>query len=224
MTCVPAARQCSPFPASSSRPTMPASCANSTGCSRRSASRSSRNPSSAFRKPTSRIATFVENALAKARHASAQAKLPGAGRRFRHLRARARRRAGRAERALCGRAEVRRPQQCEADRGARRRSPTARAHYACVLALLRHARRSGADHRRGRVARDDHRYAARHRRLRLRPALPRCRDRPHRRRAAARAEERAVASRQGDARVDRAPRWSSADIRRSAAAMRHQRR
>ncbi len=40
--------------------------------------------------------TFIENALAKARHASAQAGAARAGRRFRHLRRRAGRRAGRA--------------------------------------------------------------------------------------------------------------------------------
>src|SRR5262249_40077505 len=47
-----------------------------------------------------------------------------------------------------------------------------------------------------------HRCAAGKWRLRLRPAFPRPRNRPHGRRASAREEERALASRQGDARAD----------------------
>src|SRR5450755_4252129 len=59
-------------------------------------------------------------------------------------------------------------------------------------------RRPRADPRRWPVGRNDHRPAARRRRLRLRSALPRSRDGPHRRRVAAGKEERAFASRQGD--------------------------
>ena len=50
--------------------------------------------------------TFVENALAKARHAVAAVRPAGAGRRFRHLRRGARRRARRLFRPLRRRAEI----------------------------------------------------------------------------------------------------------------------
>src|SRR6185312_13847191 len=50
------------------------------------------------------------------------------------------------------------------------------------------------------------RHAARPRRLRLRPAFPGRRDRSDRRRVAASAQERAVASRQGHAKAARASR------------------
>ena len=191
---------------------MPASCANSTACSRRSASRSSRSRTLGIPEADEPHVTFVENALAKARHASAHAKLPALADD-----------SGICVRALGGAPGVQSARyagepKSDARNNAKLIAALAgiadrRAHYACVLALVRHERRSGADHRRGRVARDDRRRAARHRRLRLRPAFPRCGDRPHRGRAAARAQERAVASRQGDARADRAPASVEADHR-----------
>src|SRR5256886_11004085 len=52
---------------------------------------------------------------------------------------------------------------------------------------------------------NDHRSAARERRFRLRPAFSRRRGGPYRRRAPARKEERAFASRQGDPIAGRAP-------------------
>ena len=64
--------------------------------------------------------------------------LAGARRRFRHLRRRARRRAGRAQRALCRRAVVRCAQQ-RALIAALRGVADRRAHYYCVLVLVRHA-------------------------------------------------------------------------------------
>ena len=118
--------------ASSWRPATRASCASSAGCWRRSASTSSRRRSSASREADEPHATFVENALAKARHASALARAARARRRFRRLRRRARRRAGRAVGALRGRTDVRRAQQREAGRRAARASPTgARITTAC---------------------------------------------------------------------------------------------
>src|SRR5262249_17272300 len=96
-----------------------------------------------------------------------------------------------------------RTQQPETDRGAARRFRSPRALR--VRAGARPAcRRSRADHRRGTLARDDHRFAARRRRVRLRPAFPRPLDGNDRRRDAARSQERAVAPGSGDARADRA--------------------
>jgi len=145
-------------------------------------------------------ATFVENALAKARHASAHAGLPAladdsgvcvaalggapgvASARY----------AGEPKSDARNNAKLVAALQGVADR---------RAHYACVLVLVRHAADPEpiiAE------ARPHRRRAARQRRLRLRPALRGPGDRPLRCRAAARAQERAVAPRQGDARADRA--------------------
>ena len=84
-------------------------------------------------------------------------------------------------------------------------SPTgARTTPACWC-CVRHARRSGAAHRRGRwhgtivdAPRGDGGFG-------YDPHFLDDDDRPHRRRASARAQERAVASRQGDARADRPP-------------------
>ena len=149
-------------------------------------------------------ATFVENALEKARHASARGETARAGRRFGRLRVDAldgapgvqsARYAGEPRSDARNNAKLIAALAGVADR---------RAHYACVLALVRHAGDPEPIIARGRLARHDRRRAARHRRLRLRPAFPRSRDRPDRRRAAAREEERAVAPRQGDARADRA--------------------
>ena len=147
--------------------------------------------------------TFVENALAKARHASAHAKLPALADD-----------SGVCVRALGGAPGVQSARyagepKSDARNNAKLVAALAgvadrRAHYSCVLVLVRHADDPEPIIAEGALARDDRRHAARHRRLRLRPALPRRRDRPHRRRAAARAEERALASRQGDARADRA--------------------
>ena len=127
-----------------------------------------------------------------------------ARRRFRHLRARARRRARRAERALRRRAEVRRAQQREADRGARRRRrpPRAlrvRAGAACatrddpepiIAEGAWHGTIVDAPRGAGGFGYDPHFLDAA---TGLTAAE-----------LAARAEERAVASRQGDARADRA--------------------
>ena len=115
--------------------------------------------------------TFVENALAKARHASAMAQAARARRRFGHLRGGARRRARRAIARAMRESRIGRAQQREADRGTcRRRRPP------CALLLRPGAgppcRRPGAADRRRRVARHDHRPAAGKRRLRLRPAFP----------------------------------------------------
>ena len=145
---------------SSSRRTTPASCASSAAARAARHRGASRRRSSAIPEADEPHVTFVENALAKARHASALSAPAGARRRFRRVRRRARRRAGRAQRALRRRAEVRRAQQREARRGAAGRRRSARA-----LLLRARAgaprRRSRADHRRRRLARHDRRCAAR---------------------------------------------------------------
>ena len=136
-----------------------------------------------------------------------------ARRRFRHLRARARRRTRRAERALCGRAEVRRPQQREADRGARRASPTAaRTTRACWRCCGTSTIRSRSSPKARGTGRSSTRRAApaasATTRISSMPATGLTGGR-----AAARAQERAVASRQGDPRADRAPRGRVPDVR-----------
>ena len=149
-------------------------------------------------RPRSRIATFVENALAKARHAAAGDRprrrspttpglcvdalggAPGvasaryaqlAGGRLRVDRECQRRRAGRRQQRAC----------CCEQHGRGRRPPRALRQRA--------GRRCAAPHDPepliavGRWAGDDARGAARRRRLRLRPAALHPRARPHRRRA-----------------------------------------
>ncbi len=154
--------------------------------------------------------TFVENALAKARHASALAKLPALADD-----------SGICVRALDGAPGVQSARYAGEPRSDARNNAKLiaalagvadrRAHYACVLTLLRHDAdpepivAEGAWH--GTIV-DAPRGT---RRLRLRPALPRCVDRAHRRRASARTQERALASRQGDPRADRAPAQEAGD-------------
>ncbi len=150
-------------------------------------------------------ATFVENALAKARHASAAAALPALADD-----------SGLCVRALGGAPGVQSARYAGEPKSDARNNamliaalqgvPDRRAHYACVLVLVRHAGdpepivADGAWH--GKIVdtpRGD-------RRLRLRSALRGCRHRHDRRGAAARAQERALAPRQGDARADRQAR------------------
>ena len=162
-------------------------------------------------------ATFVENALAKARHASRLARLPALADD-----------SGVCVDALDGAPGVQSARyagepKSDARNNAKLIAALAgvadrRAHYYCVLALMRHAddpepilaegRWHGTivDAPRGR------------RRVRLRSAFPRSADGTHRRRAAAGAEERALASRQGDARADRAARRMSDDRRQRSGA------
>ena len=118
--------------------------------------------------------TFVENALAKARHAGAQ-RAAGARRRLRPVRRRARRRARAcARRASPSRSAATRrarttPSYVAAAR-ARRDETGARTMSACWCACAR--RRPGAADRRRPLARRDPRASARGaRRLRLRPAV-----------------------------------------------------
>ena len=115
--------------------------------------------------------TFVENALAKARHASRLAGLPAladdSGVCVRALGGAP----GVQSAALCRRAEIRREEQREADRRAAG-VPDRAAHYACVLVLVRHADDPEPIIAEGAWHGDDRRCAARDRRLRLRPALP----------------------------------------------------
>ena len=139
---------------------MPASCANSAGCSRRSGSTSIAQSDLGIAEADEPHVTFVENALAKARHASAQAKLPALADD-----------SGICVRALGGAPGVQSARyagepKSDARNNAKLIAALAgvadrRAHYACVLALVRHAERSRADHRGRRVARHDRRRAAR---------------------------------------------------------------
>ena len=118
----------------------------------RAAGRSSwsRRARSASPRPTSRTRTFVENALAKARHAARHAGGAGARRRLGPVRRRARRRAGRAFGAL--RALARTPATtARRSVGARTRPTTRccssacaapadrRARFVCTLVALRRA-------------------------------------------------------------------------------------
>ena len=127
---------------SCSRRATKASCASSAACSRPTRSTSSRRRELGMAEADEPHATFVENALEKARHASRAREAAGARRRLGRLRARARRRAGRAQRALRGTSALGRAQQREADRDARGRRRPARALR--LRARRRHASRRSA--------------------------------------------------------------------------------
>ena len=125
-------------------------------------------------------ATFVENALAKARHASARTGLPALAddsgicvdalngapgvhsARF-------------ASDALPGAARTREAQDRRNNQKLLKllaNQTNRKAHYVCVIVLTRHAERPAAADLRGRVARRDRARGARRRRLRLRSAVP----------------------------------------------------
>ncbi len=165
--------------------------------------------------------TFVENALAKARHASALAGTAGAGRRFRHLRAMrsAARRACRARATPASRSPMRRNNERLRRRAAGRgRPPRAlRLPRWCWCATPTIPSRSIAE---GDWHGTHRRRAARRRRLRLRPAFPRRGDRPHRGGAAAGTEERAVAPRSRAARAAQCWMWPRARGRETRARIR----
>ena len=143
-------------------------------------------------------ATFVENALAKARHASRLDAHACVRRRFGHLRGRARRRARRALGALRGtgrRGRARsagRAQQSQAACRARGHARPARALLLRDRARAPCGRSRAADRRRP-LARRGHSRASRGQRLRLRPLFPPAGAGPHRSGARARREERASA-------------------------------
>ena len=161
---------------SSSRPATRASCANSAGCWRRSASRSSRRPSSASPKPTSRTS---RSSRTRSPRRATRARSRGCPR-SPTIRASASTRS--TARPACSRRATRASPRSDARNNAKLIAALAgvadrRAHYYCVLVLVRHADDPGADHRRRPLARHDRRRAARRRRLRLRPALSRTRRR-----------------------------------------------
>ena len=136
--------------------------------------------------------TFLENALAKARHAANMTGLPALA----------------DDSGLCVPALFGEPgvhsahyagrEGCREERDARnnaklveqlRAAGDRSAFYYCVLVLVRECRRSDADRRRRNVARRDRARAARRQRLRLRPLLPREGQRAYRGAARRRGEE-----------------------------------
>ena len=120
--------------------------------------------------------TFVENALAKARHASALARLPALADD-----------SGVCVSALGGAPGVQSARYAGEPKSDARNNAALvaalagvadrRAHYSCVLVLVRHADDPEPIITEGRWHGDDRRRAARHRRLRLRRAFPRPRRR-----------------------------------------------
>jgi XTP/dITP diphosphohydrolase len=139
---------------------MPASCANSPSCSRPSTFEVL--PQSAFDVPEADEphVTFVENAIAKARHAARLTGLPALADD-----------SGLCVSALGGAPGVHRRAMPASDRKSDARNNAKllaelqgkadrRAHYVAVLVLMRHGRRSAAHRRRGRMARRDRRHCA----------------------------------------------------------------
>ena len=142
----------------------PASCASSAGCSTPLGIELIAQAELGIAEADEPHATFVENALAKARHACAQTGLPAladdSGICVDALRGAPGVHSARATR---GEPQVRRAQQRARSSPSWRACADRRAHYYCVLVLVRHADDPRAADRRRPLARRSHRHAARQR-------------------------------------------------------------